>query len=159
MARPGPWGGQYQPLTNQQIEQIHQASLAVLEHTGLLVENEAALALFRQGGARLEERRVYLSPSMIQAALQTVLHQVLLAGRDPDNDVVLEGGRVYAGTGGSPTQVLDPGADAVRPATLRDLADWFDWPMGCATAISSSCHCSRPMSALTTPRSTVSSPA
>jgi trimethylamine--corrinoid protein Co-methyltransferase len=37
--------------------------------------------------------------------------------------VVLEGKRVYAGTGGSPTMVLDPGADTVRPGTLRDLAD------------------------------------
>ncbi len=123
MARPGPRGGQYQPLSQQQIEEIHQASLTVLEYTGLLVENEAALALFHQGGARVEGRRVYLSPGMIQAALQTVPHQLLLAGRDPSHDVVLEGGRVYAGTGGSPTQVLDPGADTVRPATLRDLAD------------------------------------
>jgi trimethylamine--corrinoid protein Co-methyltransferase len=37
--------------------------------------------------------------------------------------MVLEGKRVYAGTGGSPTVVLDPGADVVRPGTLRDLAD------------------------------------
>ena len=123
MARPGPQGGQYQPLTQQEIEEIHQASLAVLEHTGLLVENEAALELYRQGGAKIEERRVYLPPGMIQAALQTVPHRVLLAGRDPSHDMVLEGGRVHAGTGGSPTQVLDPGADTVRPATLRDLAD------------------------------------
>jgi trimethylamine--corrinoid protein Co-methyltransferase len=60
---------------------------------------------------------------MIETALETVPGRVVLAGRDPDQDIVLEGKRVYAGTGGSPTLILDPGKDAVRPATLNDLAD------------------------------------
>ncbi len=123
MARPGPEGGQYQPLTKEQIRQIHQASLTVLEHTGIHVENEQALALYRQGGARVDGNRVHITQAMIEKALETVSARVLLAGRDPEQDVVLEDKRVYAGTGGSPTMVLDPGADTVRPSTLRDLAD------------------------------------
>jgi trimethylamine--corrinoid protein Co-methyltransferase len=123
MARPGPSGGQYQPLTAQQIEQIHQATLDVLKHTGLHVENEEALALYRQGGARIDGNRAYLTPAMVAEALEQVPPKVLLAGRDPDYDIALEGKRVYAGTGGSPTMVLDPGADTVRPGTLQDLAD------------------------------------
>lgn len=123
MARPGPVGGQYQPLTQGQIEQIHRASLTVLERTGIHVEHETVLALYRQGGARVDGNRVYITPGMVEEALEKVPSKVLLAGRDPDQDVVLEGKRVYAGTGGSPTRVLDPGADTVRPATLRDLAD------------------------------------
>jgi trimethylamine:corrinoid methyltransferase-like protein len=59
MARPGPVGGQYQPSTEAQIKQIHQASLTVLERTGLHVENEEALALYRQGGARVDGNRVW----------------------------------------------------------------------------------------------------
>jgi trimethylamine--corrinoid protein Co-methyltransferase len=123
MARPGPEGGQYQPLSQTQIEQIHAASLAVLARTGLHVENEEALDLYRQGGARIEGRRVYLTAEMVEAALETAPSQVLLAGRDPAHDLVLAGKRVYAGTGGSPTMMLDPGADEARPATLADLAD------------------------------------
>jgi len=123
MARPGPEGGQYQPLTEEQIRQIHQASLTVLEHTGIHVENEDALALYRQGGAWVDGNRVHITQAMIEKALETVPARVLLAGRDPEQDVVLEDKRVYAGTGGSPTMVLDPGADTVRPSTLRDLAD------------------------------------
>jgi trimethylamine--corrinoid protein Co-methyltransferase len=123
MGRPGPVGGQYQPLTPEQVEQIHRASLTVLERTGIHVENERALALYRQGGARVDSARVYITPVMVEEALQRCPSKVLLAGRVPEQDVVLEGKRVYAGTGGSPTMVLDPGADAVRPATLQDLAD------------------------------------
>ncbi len=121
MARPGPSGGQYCPLTQEQILEIHGASLAVLSRTGIQVEHERARELFRQGGARVSGPRVYLSEQMVEKALALAPARVVLAGRDPADDVVLEGKRVYAGTGGSPTLTLDPGADAVRPATLRDL--------------------------------------
>ena len=123
MARPGLVGGQYQPLTQEQIEQIHRASLAVLESTGVRVENEAALTLYRRGGAKVDGDRVYIPASMVREALDKVPSRVLLAGRDPEQDILLEGRRVYAGTGGSPTSVLDPGADTARPATLQDLVD------------------------------------
>lgn len=123
MARPGPQGGQYRPLLEEQILRIHQASLTVLETTGIKVENEEAKRLFQSGGARSHDDQVFLSTSMVEAALETVPSRLVLAGRDPSQDVVLEGRRAYAGTGGSPTMVLDPGADAVHPGTLRDLAE------------------------------------
>lgn len=123
MARPGLTGGQYRPLSEKQIEQIHRASLKVLQETGVRVENQEALALYRRGGARVDGQQVLISPEMVEEALRTAPSQLLLAGQDPDHDLLLEGKRVYAGTGGSPTMVLDPGAEAVRPATLQDLAD------------------------------------
>jgi trimethylamine--corrinoid protein Co-methyltransferase len=123
MARPGLLGGQYQPLSQAHIQHIHQASLEVLERTGIHVENDEALDFFRQGGARVEGPRVHISPAMVERALESVPSRVLLAGRDPGQDLMLEGKRVYVGTGGSPTRILDPGADEVRPGTLRDLAD------------------------------------
>ena len=122
MARLGLLGGQYQPLTEGQIREIHEASLTVLEQTGIQVENETALALYQQGGARVKGSRVTIPAAMVRDALDKVPSKVLLAGRDPAQDVVLEGKRVYAGTGGSPTTMLDPGADTVRPGTLQDLA-------------------------------------
>ena len=123
MPRAGLAGGQYQPLLPEEVERIHTASLTVLERTGIHVENETALNLFRRGGARIEGPRVHIPATTVEKALESAPSRVLLAGRDPEQDVVLEGNRVYAGTGGSPTSVLDPGEDSVRAATLRDLAD------------------------------------
>jgi trimethylamine--corrinoid protein Co-methyltransferase len=123
MARPGPQGGQYQPLAEEQIQEIHMASLELLEQVGVHVANEQALALYHQGGARIEGQRVHLPPAMVETALASVPAEVLLAGRERSQDVVLECKRVYAGTGGSPTMVLEPRAERVRPATLQDLAD------------------------------------
>lgn len=122
MARPGPEGGQYRPLSQVQVREIHQASLTVLETTGILVENEAALRLYREGGATVDGTRVRIPPPMVEAALKMAPKRVVLAGRDASQDIVLEGRRVYAGTGGSPTLVLDPGADTPRAGTLDDLA-------------------------------------
>jgi len=123
MPRTGLIGGQYKPLTEEQIRRIHEASLTVLEGTGISVDNEEALALFRKGGARLDGRRVRIPSTMVEKAVDQAPSRVLLAGRDPAHDLVLEGKRVYAGTGGSPTKVLDSGAETVRPGTLSDLAD------------------------------------
>ncbi|MGB9594460.1 MAG: trimethylamine methyltransferase family protein, partial [Anaerolineae bacterium] len=74
------------------------------------------------GGASVDGCRVRIPPAMVETALKTAPHRVLLAGRLEANDIVLEGRRVYAGTGGSPTMILDPGADTPRPGTLQDLA-------------------------------------
>ncbi len=123
MRRTGLIGGQYQPLTEEQVRRIHEASLTVLERTGIRVDNEEVLALFRKGGAWVDGNRVRIPHAMVEEAVDKVPSQVLLAGRDPAHDLLLEDKRVYAGTGGSPTQVLDPGAETVRPGTLSDLAD------------------------------------
>ncbi len=122
MPRPGLNGGQYRPLTQAQIEQIHHASLRVLDETGVEVPHHTALRLYEVGGARVDGARVHITRAMVKRALATVPPRVLLAAREAAHDVVLEGQRVYMGTGGSPTMVLDPGATSFRRGTLQDLS-------------------------------------
>lgn len=115
-------GGQYKPLTNEQVKQIHEASLAILGRTGIQVEEPQALQLFRNAGAKVESNRVRLSPSLIEYALGNAPSRIILAGRDSKNDLILEGARVHIGTGGAALQVLDLETEKVRPAVLRDVA-------------------------------------
>lgn len=124
MPRTGLIGGQYKPLTEEQVRTIHEASLTVLEQTGIRVEHEEALGLFRSAGAHVNGNHVHIPRAMVEDAVAQAASEVLLAGRDPAHDLLLEDKRVYAGTGGSPTHVLDPRADSVRPGTLRDLVDF-----------------------------------
>jgi trimethylamine--corrinoid protein Co-methyltransferase len=123
MPRPGPAGGQYQPLAAEEIARIHHASLGVLERTGVRVCHAAAQTLYRRAGAHIEGDRITIPEKVVEAALASVPHKVLLAGRDPAQDIVLEGRRVYAGTGGSPAAVVDMGETWPRPATLRDVRE------------------------------------
>jgi trimethylamine--corrinoid protein Co-methyltransferase len=115
-------GGQYKPLTNEQVDQIHKASLAILAGTGVQVEEADALRLFREAGAGVDGNRVRLSQSLIEDTLEKAPSRVMLAGRDPEDDLILEGARVYIGTGGAALQVLDLETDKIRPAILKDIA-------------------------------------
>jgi len=116
-------GGQYKPLTDEQVRQIHEASLAILERTGVQVEEPEALRLFKEAGADVNANRVRLSRSLIEDAVDKAPSRVVLAGRDPDNDLILEGARVHIGTGGAALQVLDLETGKIRKAVLRDVAD------------------------------------
>ncbi len=110
-------------MTDEQVKQIHEASLAVLARTGVQVEETEALRLFTEAGANVEGNRVRLPQSLIEDAVDKAPSRVVLAGRDPDNDLILEDARVYIGTGGAALSVLDMETGKIRKAVLRDVAD------------------------------------
>jgi len=116
-------GGQYKPLTDEEIEQIHEASLEVLERTGVQVEESEALRLFKEAGATVDENRVRFPRSMVEDAIDKAPSSVVLAGRDPEHDLILEDARVHIGTGGAALQVLDMDTGEIRKAVLDDVSD------------------------------------
>ncbi len=116
-------GGQYKPLNDEQVKQIHAASLAILARTGVQVEEPDALRLFREAGADVDGNRVRLSQPLVKDALDKAPSRIVLAGRDPKDDLILEGARVHIGTGGAALQVLDLETGKIRAAVLEDVAD------------------------------------
>lgn len=122
--RPGLLGGRYKPLSEDDIRRIHEASLTVLERTGIEVMPSECRDIFRAAGARVDENahRVYIPRAMVEDALAKAPKEVVLCGRDPKHDLYLGGTRVYMGTGGAAVQVLDPETGRVRESTLRDVA-------------------------------------
>lgn len=118
-------GGQYRPLTDDQVRRIHQAALSILERTGVRVEEPEARRLFREAGAAVDGDgpRVRIPQSLVEDAVDWAPSRVVLAGRDPRWDLELQGARVYIGTGGAALNVLDLDNDQPRPAVLRDVAE------------------------------------
>ncbi len=116
-------GGRYRPLTDAQVERIHQASLDVLERTGVQVGQAEALELFEEAGADIQENRVRLPRGLVEDAIDRAPSKVVLAGRDVEHDLILEDARVHIGTGGAALQVLDLETGAIRKALLDDVAD------------------------------------
>ena len=123
---PGLSGGQYKPLTQRDIERIHEASLTVLERTGIEVMPSECRELFRAAGAKIDEaaNRVFISRQMVEKALTLPPKEVRLCGRDPKHDMMLGGTRVYMGTGGAAVKVLDLESGQARESTLQDVADF-----------------------------------
>ena len=122
MIREAVEGGQFAPLSPADLRAIHQESLAILAEVGVDVPLASARRRFQDAGAPVAGKRVRIPASMVEDALASAPHSVLLASRDGQNDLLLEGRRVHFGTGGSPSLVLPPGEDEVRPALLRDVA-------------------------------------
>lgn len=121
---PGLAGGQYKPLTGEAVRQIHEASLSVLENTGIEVMPSECREIFRQGGARIDEarNRVFIPRELVEKALASAPQEVRLCGREPQHDLVLGGSRVYMGTGGAAVKVLDLDSQKIRESTLADVA-------------------------------------
>jgi trimethylamine--corrinoid protein Co-methyltransferase len=124
VAPPGLEGGWYRPLRDEDIKQIHEASLAVLERTGIEVMPSECREIFRQAGAKIddEHNRVFIPRQLVAEALAKAPPEVILCGRDPTHDLRLGGRRVYMGTGGAAVKVLDLETQRVRESTLADVA-------------------------------------
>ncbi|MBM4305931.1 MAG: trimethylamine methyltransferase [Deltaproteobacteria bacterium] len=115
-------GGHYKPLTEEQIQIIHQTSLRVLDEVGVKVELEEVLKIFKNHGAKVDGTIVRIPPSLVEQALQIVPHEFVMAGREEKHDLYLGGKRVYLGTGGAALTVLDLETGEARPGGLQDIA-------------------------------------
>jgi trimethylamine--corrinoid protein Co-methyltransferase len=118
-------GGQYRPLTQDQVGRIHQSALGILEETGVRVELPEAAKVFQNAGAAWSgaDHRVRIPARLVERSLGSAPSAVCLCGRDPRYDLRLEGAEVHMGTGGAAVRVVDPDTDELRPGTLADVAN------------------------------------
>ena len=118
-------GFRLEVFTDDELREIHLATLEVLSRTGVFVEDDEALELFAQAGADIDrERRVVCLPAhLVEDAVDAAPSKVVLCGRDPANDVVLEDGRVGFTNFGEGIQVVDPYSGELRESRKADVAD------------------------------------
>ena len=112
-------------LREEEIQEIHEATLEILWRTGMYVELPEAQDLFADGGAVVDKQTgiVKIPPHMVQAALDSVPSKFFLPSRDGKHDVVLEDGRVGFTNFGEAIKVVDPVTREVREPQKKDLAD------------------------------------
>ncbi|MFZ0548651.1 MAG: trimethylamine methyltransferase family protein, partial [Candidatus Promineifilaceae bacterium] len=122
---PGLEGGRYRPLSDADVQRIHDAALQVLVQTGVEVVESECREIFEKAGARVDKAqdRVFLSKELVEAALAQANKDVVLYSQDGRTDLHLRGKRVHLGTGGAAVQVLDPETGQARDSRLRDLYD------------------------------------
>lgn len=118
-------GGIYKPLSPDQIETIHDASLTILETIGITYESgvDATIELLADAGATVDrnQARIIFPRELILAQAAQAPEQVILYSRDGRNDLDLSRHQVYLGTGGAAIQIIEPGSNTVRPSTLDDI--------------------------------------
>lgn len=114
-------GGQYKPLSDEQMELIVSSAKKVLWRTGVEIMESNCRTFLEGQGCRVdtEKNRVYFPEELIDKALSTMAPTVLLAGREEKHDLVLGGANVYMGTGGAAVNMLDLDGK-IRNTTLQD---------------------------------------
>ena len=113
------------PLSEADLQDIHLASLEILERTGLWVEADDALDVFADGGCHVvrETRRVCIPPAIVEEAISSAPPLIRWCGRDPGNDIVLGGGRLAFMNFGEAVCINDLQTGENRPTVTSDVKD------------------------------------
>ncbi len=113
----------FQQLTQNQVEQVHEASLRILAEVGVDFCYSPALEVLSKGGARVEGERVFFPARLVEECLKSVPGQFRLHARNPENDVPIGGDHIAFAPGyGAPFVTdLDSGR---REGTLEDFRNF-----------------------------------
>ena len=112
----------FRVLSADDIDRIHTATLEVLERTGVDVLDQEALGMLRDAGARVTDgSRVRIPAGLVEKAIETAPSSVTLHRRDGEPTVVLEGKRIYFGTGSDCPYLIDPFSGEKRLFTKEDV--------------------------------------
>ena len=119
---PGMLGGQYRPLSDIQLEQVHSTVLDVLENIGMAdpipILKESALA---KGCIINEHGRLCFPRALVEDVISHAGQAVKWCGQDPKYDLDLSGQRVHTYGGGEAVNVLEVGSSHYRPSTINDV--------------------------------------
>ena len=113
----------FRKLSDTQLTQIHQASLEILERTGVFLHDDEALALLKKAGVPVEGNHARIPAYLVEWALNLTPRRITLCDRDGQRVMPLEGYNVYYGPGSDCPNVLDLDSGDIRPARLSDVSD------------------------------------
>lgn len=121
---PLPWRFTNDVLSPDAVKKVHEASLSVLERTGVKMTSKTWLQHMADAGCRVdfEEERVWFDPSFVEEKVKLAPSQYLLAARDPNLDFVVGTGQTYLSTDGCQPDILDWQSKERRRGQKADLA-------------------------------------
>lgn len=124
MERRGVSGGSYKPLSDEQLGKIHSTVLKTIEEVGFQVNSQQAFDYYMEAGAVKGdgENVIRMSSEKVMEYINKAPSEVLLAGQDEKDDVILGGNKVYAGTGGTALYIFDSKSGTKRRGTTDDIA-------------------------------------
>ncbi len=110
-------------LTDDEVNEIHLATLEVLKNTGVFVEDEEAMEIFAGSGAVIDAKTkvVKISPHVVEDAINSAPGTFLACGRIPESDIALEDNRVSFTNFGEGIMFVDPYTGEHRQSTKADI--------------------------------------
>jgi trimethylamine--corrinoid protein Co-methyltransferase len=116
---------QFRILSNKQLEEMHLATLQILERTGVVFQCQEAIEILGDAGADVSDtKRVKVPSYLVDQALRTAPRTISLFSRDGKLAMVLDGhtGSHFGGFSGY-SNILDPYSGKQRKCYVDDIAD------------------------------------
>jgi len=104
----------------KELEQVHEATLEVLEKTGVKVTHRRVLSLLADAGAKIDGNRVRISTELVETALQSAPSHIALSRRGGLRSVMLRGNKSWMGPSLDCLDYLVPLTAERRRFTLED---------------------------------------
>ena len=109
-------------LEEEQLREIHQATLEILERTGIVVFEKETLELLAGAGCSVsDQNRVRIPPHLVEEALRSVSKKCTLSYRNGSRHLFLEDRKSYWGTGSDTPYILDSFTGERRHTHLKDV--------------------------------------
>ncbi len=115
----------FQVMDSKSTDAIHANSLKLLETMGIKVVSDEARRLLKVAGAEVDEQTkiAKIPGTLVEESMKKCPRKFKLAGRNPKNDIVLDGKHCYACTDGVGLSTIDLETGERRGSTLKDVAD------------------------------------
>jgi len=112
-------------LKPEEVEQIHEASLEILEAVGVLVHNPKGREVYRHHGCKVDRDTgiVQFPRGVVENFRRAFVPQFTFSGRDPQYDRTIPDDRPVIITGSSAPDVIDLDTGEERRATSTDIAN------------------------------------
>ena len=112
-------------MTQDEVKQVHDASLEILQELGLLVRNENARKIFEKHGCKVgsEDGVVRFPRHVVEEFRKAFVPTFIFKGRNPDFDRTIPHEAPVIVTASSAPNVIDPDTGEERRGTSKDIAD------------------------------------
>jgi trimethylamine--corrinoid protein Co-methyltransferase len=112
---------EYKPLTERDMQRIHETALKLLETVGLAQAIPTCIEAMTAKGAFLNAQgRLCIPRALVEDTLASCARNFVLHARDPKHDMEPSGNKVYFGTAGAAVHIVEPepGAIANRSSSI-----------------------------------------
>jgi trimethylamine---corrinoid protein Co-methyltransferase len=109
-------------LDTAEILSLHQATLRILNETGVVLTEPRSRAILAEAGAKLLDKQVLLPPDLVEKSIARAGKSISVRGRGGAVKTLGDGSLYFHNLGGAPN-VFDAISGNRRPATINDVRD------------------------------------
>jgi trimethylamine--corrinoid protein Co-methyltransferase len=114
----------YRLLTEDQIREIHRASLEVLETVGVRLLHEEAVQLLRDAGCRVKGENIVQIPNwLVEECIRSAPSRITIYDQEGAEAMRLEGRNIHFGLGTDLIKTCDLKTGEIRPSRLQDVVN------------------------------------